>query len=765
MSRIRYGRFVFTVLLFYVVYGVQTLAETLDGEWKPAAGATITSDADCRFRLKGIAVGGWSYATHEVSVNRLRPGDRYVAEVELLAKYVSNRGSYPLLIAKKIKNGAIERIDGGSIDAYRSKHSQIVRVEFEYSDEGNLILLLAKRIQDPMDFDICISSTRVRAVRLTEKDEMRAAPISPTSEGVFVQYPADDFRAEVSRSENFHLFVQGVSSRCGNLKKEFPAEESYFRYFSELLEDAAFTGIFKEGFSRQDCVHRVLSSLLNRPINLEAIGLGSAHLLKALALVDSGATNLWSDDERTAIHAKAEAIANAIASQLAGRKVWWAVDRANNYQHALASALGIACLRLPMRDGNDCSALAHSAVQEILASLPDDGSSLEGPGYWNYSVIWIVNYLSQLPMQTRRALVEESAFLSNAAAYRTSLTVPGFEMVVPIGDTDEREFNRAGTALRGLAMLTDSYSPMDFAERITKARLPDVQFRWEDIAWRPSSTSAKKVDPLFRTTQVLPDQGVVVWRASPGNRDEVLLVSKAGPLQGEKLNELGVSFGGHNHPDQGEVLIWNDGYWLLRDDGYAKQKLTKSHNTGVFNGIGQIGEGGPWFRPRMEAARSVPEISIARETSSGTDVCAEVGAAYPETARLLRWRRCVFARNVGAVGVLDDADLTAGSTAEWYWHFGRRPPRQVSKGSFCVGDKKVYQNFSIGADQGSRVAIEGDEMSPVTVRYSNVSKVRNLSVFFFRNVPCKTKLWIEESSMGYALHTDTEKYAEFHLKD
>src|SRR5262249_23158455 len=87
------------------------------------------------------------------------------------------------------------------------------------------------------------------------------------------------------------------------------------------------------------------------------------------------------------------------------------------------------------------------------------------------------------------------------------------------------------------------------------------------------------------------DLGIVSAR-SGWSGDESLVVLKCGPVLGHvEVDPLeGDESASHVHPDANHFVIFGDGEWLLRDDGYAWQQ-TSNQNPLLIDGPGKMGDG------------------------------------------------------------------------------------------------------------------------------------------------------------------------------
>lgn len=682
--------------------------------WKVGEGLRSSIDPTCGLHITGTSESGWNLARGAI---RLAPaalaGDTTVV-VPLEVNSVSDSRYWPRLIIKAIgRDDKVSTFKGSAYSPYlrASELRQDLYANITDPAVDGLEVLLSKETESPISVDICLGSPRLEAIpRQASQPSSEMLSLLPSVRAV-----VDETLYEGGKQANARLFQKFAAdkttacSRIGrNAKTSATAQ---VRYDSDLLEDAGFlfrmTG--QEAFGR--CAVQLISKISSRWHTLPVLDLPHAHVLRAFTKADGWLGAYLPGADRALLLGDVVSLMRLFQDDLRDPTAWWRQQYASNYKHAFTSAMGIACERYRFADYPDCRQRSRDEMALVLSALPDDGSSLEGPGYWNYSLVWILSYLKCLDVARRDQLMKPSRFLRNASHYRLHISVPGFREVIPYSDTDPDEYQRAGTALRGLGSAQADPLAVALAQRITDARWPRVDVTWRDIAWGMQEPEGNVIErePTF---VYLPDQGMAIWRSSWTDKDAELAFLKAGALQGQKLRQIGAIYGGHNHPDQGEVLLYSSGTWILKEDGYTEDKATRSHNSIEFNGHGQLGEGRPWFDAMQITPTAGPRLEIVKLDASGFAVRADLASAYPPMAQLVEWTRQASMERGGRLQITDFVVMTGNGSAEW--QFYSAADGTTTPNGLCLGDHWLMKStaqfasqerpFSLQWDEGRRVA-------------------------------------------------------------
>ena len=213
-----------------------------------------------------------------------------------------------------------------------------------------------------------------------------------------------------------------------------------------------------------------------------------------------------------------------------------------------------------------------------------------------------------------------------------------------------------------------------------KAVRYDATSSWLNLIWYDPSVSSVLL-PSTQTFRHFENMGLVASRTD-WNGDEAMTVFRCGaPLgtfAGQQPEGSYVSGDmGHIHPDANHFVIYANGEYILRNNGYVK-RVTKYHNTLLANDMGQWGEVRTWFTPwPLTPSR---DAKIVEATSSGgiDRITGDASAAYLDDAGVKRFvRKLVWIKEAGVAIVCDDVELASPGRIELRF-FPERKPVQSS---------------------------------------------------------------------------------------
>jgi hypothetical protein len=162
----------------------------------------------------------------------------------------------------------------------------------------------------------------------------------------------------------------------------------------------------------------------------------------------------------------------------------------------------------------------------------------------------------------------------------------------------------------------------------------------------------------------------IVSARSGWSGDESLVVFKCGPFIGhEAIAKFSYDpGGGHVHPDANHFVLFGDGQWLVRDDGYHP-KWTGQHNTLLVDGRGQLGEGAEWFNGGQALVlKANPRVLRVISTSTMDQITGDAAEAYPRDLGLRRFVRYLIFVKPDVLIVADDILLDKPLPLELRFH-------------------------------------------------------------------------------------------------
>ncbi len=339
-----------------------------------------------------------------------------------------------------------------------------------------------------------------------------------------------------------------------------------------------------------------------------------------------------------------------------GRKHWW-YQGALNWNGVCNGSIGLAFLRLE-RDPQTLLDALNQVLEGfetfIATAFEADGGSIEGPGYWNYGMVYYVTLAELLRERTGGELdLLAAPRMIDIARYPLGMALSE-GLFIDFGDAVERTAFEPGilqriaerTGVRELRQLT---LPADRLEGfgVAAAKLAIVL---RDCAWWDGET--KSLPAAARADFFLPDCGIAKFTGRAGQQKPVVLAAKAGHNDGH-----------HSHTDVASFIYHIDGESLICDPGrgrYNKEYFRENRYKNIFcNAIGhsvpriggQLQAPGPEFGGHQQYHGTIIE-----HDASGPEkkVVIEYHQAYQLPA-LRAARRTLHFSAAGGAAVLEDS--------------------------------------------------------------------------------------------------------------
>lgn len=282
-----------------------------------------------------------------------------------------------------------------------------------------------------------------------------------------------------------------------------------------------------------------------------------------------------------------------------GRKHWW-YKGALNWNGVCNGSIGLAFLRLE-RDPQTLTEAIQQALEGLEAYIATgfegDGGSIEGPGYWNYGLMYYVTLAEELRERSGGQLdLLAQPRLRDIAHYPLGMALaPG--TYINFGDAVEQMAVEPGIVQRlaertGVGDLASLILPLDRLEGmgVSAAKLA-IMLR--DAAWWDGKD--RSFPASAREDFYLPECGVIKFNAE-ANGAPVALAAKAGHNDGH-----------HSHADVGTLVYHVGGESLICDPGrgmYSREYFREQRYQNVFCNsyshsvpriAGQLQQPGPEF--------------------------------------------------------------------------------------------------------------------------------------------------------------------------
>jgi hypothetical protein len=110
---------------------------------------------------------------------------------------------------------------------------------------------------------------------------------------------------------------------------------------------------------------------------------------------------------------------------------------------------------------------------------------------------------------------------------------------------------------------------------------------------------------------------------------------------------------GHVHPDANHFIIYANGEYILKNNGYVR-RITRYHNTLTVDDTGEWGDMGSYFSPWPIDATRNPVITEARSEGSVDRITGDASNAYTDAVQLKTFiRRLIYIKDADMVIVCD----------------------------------------------------------------------------------------------------------------
>ena len=395
-------------------------------------------------------------------------------------------------------------------------------------------------------------------------------------------------------------------------------------------------------------------------------GLPYGHQLLGLAMLyDYGQEYL---SEATLMTLR-QTLAARVERQYAAYKT---LDKAYIQNHTWINTCGMLAAALVLRNDTAKAQEWIDFTQQVLEKssrlLSPDGASQEGPGYWQYGMEFLMMAFD-LSRGVGNDFYKNSTWWDNTAAYAMYMTLPADRCtsdnsIIDWADAPRYSWYGPEHLYRRLAGLKHNALAQYCAGKAVRY---DVSSSWLNLIWYDTSVSSVLL-PTTPTFRHFENMGLVASRTDWDGDESVVVFRCGSPLgtfAGQQPEGSYVSGDmGHIHPDANHFVIYANGEYILRNNGYVK-RVTKYHNTLLVNDLGQWGEVRTWFTPWPLTPVRDPKIAEAVSADGIDRITGDASAAYLDGAGVKKFvRKLVWIKEQGVVIVCDDVELAASGRIE-----------------------------------------------------------------------------------------------------
>jgi hypothetical protein len=462
----------------------------------------------------------------------------------------------------------------------------------------------------------------------------------------------------------------------------------------------------------------------------DGMDLAAGHQLFGLGIVYDWCYNGLDDEAKQAIRETIVRRTAAMFEAAATGKAWWRRSYLQNHLWVNICGMAVAGLAVfdEVEDASLWIGLPLDKFRRTMEALGDDGASHEGAGYWQYGVEYMMKFLHLSGQLLDADIVGDGQWWRNTAAYYAYLTIPRNawtrrSSLVDIADCPRGNWYGPDHLLRGLAWEYRDGHAQWWAQQVDDANIEAASARWLNLIWYDPTVQPQSPDDL-PTLRHFDDMEIVSAR-SDWSGDESLVVFKCGPYIGHKaVQEFDYDpGGGHVHPDANHFVVFGEGEWLIRDDGY-RAKWTGQHNTLLIDGAGQLGEKQRWFSG-AEALRlkARPRITRAVTTPDLDHITGDATEAYHPDAGLKRFVRHLLFVKPNVLIAIDDIAVDRERDLELRFHPEATAAERQGEAFLVRGEKAAVraelltpEGVALSAEDVAGEGRGGDEFSMFTIR-------------------------------------------------
>lgn len=702
--------------------------ESDSGNWRPRA-ATVkvermtevgaTENSRACFHIHGSMQGKWNYAlSNSVS---MQAGRLY--RLSAWVQVVSSASKTPMPFLKCEFVASDRRQEMGraattQYDATRLGQWQHLTGEFQ-APAGTVScwLALEKGTSDPTQIDAYLDDVIIEPIeQLTALSRYDLDPIPPALQRVRNVHPRLYLNAErvvelrsAIRTTHADLWadVRALADRAA--KRGAPKyrrddswsgdEQLWQRSVGNAMPHLAMTYLMTGDKRYLDASKQWALASCAYPTwgygRNDGMDLAAGHQLFGLAIIYDWCYHDLDEASRQRIRDTLIKRASAMFQAAATGKIWW--HRAYLQNHLWVNICGLGAAGFALFDEVEQArlwvGLAQDKFRRTMDVLGPDGASHEGVGYWEYGAEYMLKFM-HLGDELLGVDLYDHPWWRNTARYCQYLSLPREawthrDYIVDLADCPRTHWYGPDHILRDLARRYRDGHAQWLAEQIDKANVDAPSARWLNLTWYDPTVQVVPPETL-PTLHHFEDMGIVSARTSWDGR-ESLVVFKCGPFIGhEAIDDFSYDpGGGHVHPDAGHFIVFANGQWLIRDDGY-QDKWTDQHNTLLIDGAGQLGEGRTWFNgTECLLVKARPRIILASSSAELDHIAGDVTAAYPKSTGLEHFVRHLLFVKPDVLIVVDDIALDRSADLELRLHTESSDCKQQDGGCVVTGDGVV----------------------------------------------------------------------------
>ena len=306
--------------------------------------------------------------------------------------------------------------------------------------------------------------------------------------------------------------------------------------------------------------------------------------------------------------------------------------------------------------------LSTSIFDKVIQMLSPDGASQEGVGYWMYGSEYLLTSFRLLKENLGLTTYYDTSWFKQTSLFGSYLRIPRRSWrddnnIIDISDSKRFTWSGPEHIFRGLAAVNKDGVSQWYANESGKGKL---NISWHNIVFYDPSIEPINPETL-PTLKHFENMGIISARSDWSGK-ESMVVFKCGAPLGKAANEMtatglpDVKDLGHVHPDANHFVIFANGEYLIKNNGYVKRQ-TKYHNTLLIDDKGQWGEVRTWFAPfPLEKERNPFIVSV--EPGDKIDrMTGDASRAYFDESGLKKFVRKLIYVKPNVLVVVDDLEV------------------------------------------------------------------------------------------------------------
>jgi hypothetical protein len=667
-------------------------------------------------RVSGSEPGNWNYAAS--SRLPMVPGQAYRLSAWMKLNALPEGTAAPSLKCEFVATDAAK--DGGRVttSAYEtSKLGQWQELTAQFVAPAGIAfywLAIEKGGNTPMAIDLLLDDVTVETidkVNLTEPYALKPFPARLTQlRGVHPRIYLDQAKVAALREaiKTTHAAIWAkLQGQADALVKKGPPkyleidpysgdEQLYQREVGNAMPTVALAWLMTGDQKYLDSARAWALMSCSYPTwglkGIDGMDLATGHQLLGLGLVYDWCYNGLSEADRKTIRETLIKRAGNMCEKAAMGQAWWKQSYMQNHLWVNTAGMAVAGFAVydEVPEADAWIGLPLDKFKRTMEALGGDGASHEGVGYWQYGAEYMLKFM-WLARDLLSVEMFDSDWWRNTSKYALYMELPrnawtGRSSIVDIADCPRSNWYGPDYMLRLLAQeYNDPYAQW-LADEVNVANIAAAGAPWLNLLWYDPAIKAKAPADL-PTLRHFEDMDIVSAR-SDWSGNESLLVFKCGPFIGHDAVQK-FSYdpgGGHVHPDANHFLLFGEGEWLIRDDGYAS-KRTGQHNTLLIDGKGQMGEA-HWFNGALMLGRKEQPKIVKAASQPGMDyLIGDATAAYPAQSGVKRFRRHLLFVKPNVLLVLDDIAMDQARPLELRFHPEVQKSMAEGNGFVSKGEK------------------------------------------------------------------------------